>query len=331
MVSLAQGNSGLRLQHHRSSVLFPLLGIALLCFASRGFAATYKLSDPDSDLIGAGYQVPVQEAETLLDIARRHGVGQEEILLANPEVDRWLPSPGSKVFIPGQHILPAAERKGLILNLPEMRVYYFMSADEVVTYPVSIGRMDWKTPLGKARIVRKQKSPSWYPPESVKKEAAASGETIPDVIPPGPENPLGDYALRLNLPGYLIHGTNRPYGVGMRVTHGCVRLLPEDIEALFQKVKVNTQVQIVNQPVKVGWLEGILYLEVHPPIEEHLEAREDMLRYALEVIYRELEKRPAILIGRNVTQAIEKQSGIPVAISRKTDESPMRIKNPVFD
>ncbi|WP_456406195.1 L,D-transpeptidase family protein [Thiolapillus sp.] len=308
-----------------------LLLVALLCSAQWGLAATYRLSDPEADLIGSGYWVTVQENETLLDIARRHDIGQEEILLANPGVDRWLPTPGSRVFIPARYVLPAAERKGLILNLPEMRLYYFVSPEEVATYPVSIGRMDWKTPLGKARIVRKQKSPSWYPPESVKKEAAASGETVPDVVPPGPDNPLGAYALRLNLPGYLIHGTNKPYGVGMRVTHGCVRLLPEDIEELFHKVRVNTQVQIVNQPVKVGWLDGVLYLEVHPPVEEHLEAREDMLRYALEVIYQELEKHPAILIGANVKKAIEEQNGVPLVISRKTDEPPMPIRNPVFD
>ncbi len=325
------GNRDLCWQHYRLLVFYPVMVFALLCLSRQGLAASYKLEEPNSDLIGASYWVSVQESETLLDIARRHDIGQEEILLANPGIDRWLPPPGARVLVPGQHILPAAERKGLILNLPEMRLYYFVSAEEVVTYPVSIGRMDWKTPLGKTRIVRKQKSPSWYPPESVKKEAAASGEAIPDVVPPGPNNPLGEYALRLGLPGYLIHGTNKPYGVGMRVTHGCVRLLPEDIEELFQKVKVNTQVQIVNQPVKVGWLGGILYLEVHPPIEEHLEAREDMMRYALEVIYQELEKHPAILIGRNVRQAIEEKNGVPVAISRKTDEPPMPIKNPFFD
>lgn len=327
MLSFLGRNRGLWLRRYRSRVLVA----ALLCVGQWSLAATYKLGNPHSDLIGKGYWVSVGESETLLDIARRHDIGQEEIQLANPGVDRWLPAPGSKVFIPAQYILPMAERKGLVLNLPEMRIYYFVSPEEVVTYPVSIGRMDWKTPLGKARIARKQQSPSWHPPASVKKEAAARGESVPDVVPPGPDNPLGAYALRLNLPGYLIHGTNKPYGVGMRVTHGCIRLLPEDIEELFHKVRVNTQVQILNQPVKVGWLDGVLYLEVHPPIEEHLEAREDMLRYALEVIYRELEKHPAILIGKNVRQAIETQNGIPVAISRKTDEPPMPIRNPLFD
>jgi len=304
--------------------------LLLLCFSWRAEATNYRLDGPDTDVIGATYRVVVRESQTLLDIDREHDVGQEEIMLANPGVDRWLPKPGTEVLIPAQYVLPSAERKGLILNLPEMRLYYFLSDHEVQTYPVSIGRMDWKTPLGKARIVRKQKSPSWHPPESVKQEAAAKGETVPDVVPPGPDNPLGKYALRLNLPGYLLHGTNKPYGVGMRVTHGCVRLLPEDIEKLFGEVKVGTQVQIVNQPVKVGWLDGVLYLEVHPPMEEHLAAKGDMLRYAKEVIYQELEKHPAILIGSRVKQAIAEQNGVPVAISKVTEEQPMPISNPLF-
>ena len=304
--------------------------LLLLCIFGRAEAASYVLPASGGDVIGATYWVTVKASQTLLDIARENDVGQDEIMLANPGVDRWLPEPGSRVLIPAQHVLPSVERKGLVLNLPEMRLYYFRAPHEIQTYPVSIGRMDWKTPLGKTRIVGKQKNPAWHPPESVKQEAAARGETVPDVVPPGPDNPLGEYALRLDLPGYLIHGTNKPWGVGMRVTHGCVRLLPEDIEQLFREVKVNTPVQIVNQPVKVGWLDGVLYLEVHPPVEEHLTAQGDLLRYAKEVIYQELEKRPAILIGSKVKQAVREQNGVPVVISRKTDEPPMPITNPLF-
>ena len=306
------------------------MAFALLFLTNWSSAATYAVGDPGSDLVGSSYFVSVQEAETLLDIARLHDIGQEEILLANPGVDRWLPAPGDPVFIPGQHILPLAEREGVVLNLPEMRVYYFNSTEQVTTYPVSIGRMDWKTPLGEARVIRKQENPSWHPPESVKMEAAESGETVPDVVPPGPDNPLGKYALRLSIPGYLIHGTNKPFGVGMRVTHGCVRLLPEDIEALYKLVARNTRVQIVNQPVKVGWHSGVLYIEVHPPMEEHHEAQENLLRYALEVIYRELDKRPAALIGRRVRQALHERTGIPVPVSRPMSTPPAPISNPIF-
>ena len=306
-----------------------IVAVALLYF-QWGVAATYILEESGSDLIGSSYLVTVKKSETLLDIARQHDIGQEEILLANAGIDRWLPTPGEQVFIPAQHILPLAEREGAILNLPEMRIYYFKSASEVATYPVSIGRMDWKTPLGDARIIRKQEKPSWHPPESVKIEAMESGDTVPDVVPPGPDNPLGEYALRLNLPGYLLHGTNKPYGVGMRVTHGCVRLLPEDIEELFRLVSLDTRVQILNQPVKVGWQDGDLYIEVHPPMEEHQAANEDLLRYALEVIYQELDKHPAALIGRKVRRAIEEQTGVPVIISRPMARPPTPISNPVF-
>lgn len=307
-----------------------LTTVCLSSMVSFAHAVSYVISDPYNDVVGASYVVSASESETLLDIARQHDIGQEEIMLANPSIDRWLPVAGAEVMIPAQHIIPQADRKGLVLNLPEMRIYYFKSDKELVTYPVSVGRMDWKTPLGKAKIISKKKNPSWRPPKSVKLEAAQSGETVPDVVPPGPDNPLGEYALRLNLPGYLIHGTNKPYGVGMRVTHGCVRLLPEDIEALYGMVRVNTQVQLLNQPVKVGWHEGVLYLEVHPPMDEHAAAKEDLLQYALEVIYQELEKRPAALTGRMVRKAIDEQTGVPVAISKKTDEPPTPISSPFF-
>jgi L,D-transpeptidase ErfK/SrfK len=220
-------------------------------------AVGYPVPAAGNDLIGEVQLARASRSETLLDIARIHDVGQEEIRLANPGVDRWLPAEGEPVLIPSHYILPDAPRRGMVLNLPEMRIYSFRpetgkASAMVDTYPASIGRMDWKTPLGGARIVRKQRNPSWRPPKSVREEAAAEGETVPELVPPGPDNPLGTRALRLNIPGYLIHGTNKPYGVGMRVTHGCVRLLPEDIEHLFDRVKVGTPVQIVNQPVKTG-------------------------------------------------------------------------------
>ncbi len=294
------------------------------------FAATYSVVE-GTDLVGELRSVDANADETLLDIARMHDIGQEEILLVNPKVDRWLPGDGTQVVVPSWHILPAAARTGLVLNLPEMRLYYFTGRGTTVnTYPVSVGRMDWKTPLGESRIIRKQKDPAWYPPRSVKQEAIEAGDEVPDVIPPGPDNPLGKYALRLSLPGYLIHGTNKPYGVGMRVTHGCIRLLPEDIEELFGKIRTGTRVQLVNQPVKLGWDHEVLFMEVYPPLEEDLDAKKNLLRYALELVYSELEKRPAVLLGRELHRAVEEQKGIPVAISR-TDQRPAQsIRNPLF-
>ncbi|MGD8629901.1 MAG: L,D-transpeptidase family protein, partial [Gammaproteobacteria bacterium] len=236
-------------------------------------AETFILPPADVDVVGFMQQVPASSSETLLDIARRYDIGQNEILLANPDVDRWLPADGSTVILPTRYILPTAERTGLVLNLPEMRLYYYPQARPgetpvVITHPVSVGRMDWKTPLGVTKIVSKQIDPEWRPPQSIKDEHAKEGDPLPDVVRAGPDNPLGRYAMRLGIPGYLIHSTNKPYGVGMRVTHGCIRMYPEDIEKVFDDIPVGTPVRIVNQPIKLGWLADSLFIELHPPLEE---------------------------------------------------------------
>lgn len=307
---------------------------ALLLHAGGAAAERFVLSAGGDDLVGEVRWVEARDDETLLDIARAQGVGQDAIRLANPDVDRWLPYEGQIVVVPGQHILPDAPRRGLVLNLPELRLYHY-PADAVDgrpvvdTYPASIGRMDWKTPLGETRVVARQQNPSWHPPESVRREAAAEGREMPEVVPPGPDNPLGSHALRLGLPGYLIHGTNKPFGVGMRVTHGCVRLLPDDIAALYAQVPVGEPVFIVNQPVKTGWRDGVLYIEVHPPLDEDPVARQDLLRYALERVYAELDAQPAVLDGAALRLAVEQARGIPAAIS-KAGVPGRPISNPLF-
>ena len=319
------------MQH--SSRCRTLLASALL-YAGTAAADRYTLPSAGNDLVGELQLTEVRRNETLLDIARSYDIGQEAIRLANPEVDRWLPREGELVVIPSHYILPDAPRRGLVLNLPEMRIYHFPAQGTapravVDTYPVSIGRMDWKTPLGETRISRKQRDPSWHPPESVRAEAAAEGRSVPKVVPPGPENPLGQYALALGLPGYLIHGTNKPYGVGMRVTHGCVRLLPEDIEELFDAVPLGTAVQILNQPVKTGWQDDVLYVEIHRPLDEDDRPQRDLLRFTLERVYAELEKRPAVLDGRALRQAVAEMRGVPVAVS-KPGVVGRPIPNPLF-
>ncbi len=292
----------------------------------RTVADAFVLPPADIDLVGQVKFTQASQDETLLDIARLYDLGQNEILLANPDVDRWLPEEGARVVLPSRYILPKAQRRGLVLNVPEMRLYYFPkpapgARNLVITHPVSIGRMDWKTPLGQTRVVSKQKDPAWRPPQSLKDEAAADGESLPDLVPPGPDNPLGRYAMRLGLPGYLIHSTNKPFGVGMRVTHGCVRMYPEDIEPLFHKVPVNTRVEIVNQPIKLGWLADTLFIEVHPPLEEEWTTEEDWLRRALKIIYTETAQLPVILDGQAVRKAVMERSGIPVPISKGTRQS----------
>ncbi len=235
-------------------------------------AEQFELPPDDNDVVGALTVVAARADETLLDLARRHGLGYEDIVRANPEVDTWLPGEGTEVLLPTRYVLPPGPRKGVILNLAEYRMYYFPEPIDgepavVMTYPMSIGRMDWETPLGLTRIISKVRSPTWYPPESVRAEHAADGDPLPRIVPPGPKNPLGAFAMRLGLPGYLIHSTNRPAGVGMRVTHGCIRMFPEDIRFLFDQVSVNTPVRIINEPVKVGWHGDELVMEVHRALE----------------------------------------------------------------
>ena len=285
-------------------------------------ADIFTLPPPDVDVIGQVETITASRDETLLDIARRYDLGQNEILLANPSVDRWLPEENSVVVLPNRFILPNVERTGLVLNLPEMRMYYFPKpapgeAPVVITHPVSVGRMDWETPLGKTTIVTKKKDPDWRPPQSLKDEAIAEGnEPLPDIVKAGPDNPLGRYAMRLGIPGYLIHSTNKPYGVGMRVTHGCLRMYPEDIERLFENIPVGTPVHLINQPIKLGWLAGSLFVELHPPLEEDTENYANYMQSVLDAIAEFTAPDEINLSGRALWQAIEQQDGIPVAVTR---------------
>ncbi len=247
----------------------PIAGMLFLACASAAHAATYELPADGSDLVGEVTTVVAQYEDTLIDLARTHGVGYQDIVRANPDVDVWIPGEGTEVVLPTRYILPPGPRQGIVLNLAEYRLYYYPEpkAGEtpvVMTYPISIGRQDWETPLGQTRVTAKAVNPTWYPPQSVRDEHAAEGRPLARVVPPGPENPLGSRAMRLSLPGYLIHGTNRPAGVGMRVTHGCVRMFPEDIEYLFELVAIDTRVRIINEPVKIGWQGDELLIEVHP-------------------------------------------------------------------
>lgn len=246
--------------------------VALIFTALPVHAAIYELPPEGQDVIGEISTVVATYDDTLVDIARRHGLGYQDVVRANPDVNVWLPGEGTEIILPNRFVLPPAPRKGLILNLAEYRMYYFPESNagetaKVHTYPMSIGRMDWETPLGLTQIVAMAKDPAWYPPQSVRDEHEAAGDPLPRVVPPGPENPLGTRALRLGLPGYLIHGTNRPAGVGMRVSHGCIRMFPEDVEFLFERVRVKTAVRIIDAPVKMGWDGETLVVEVHPLLE----------------------------------------------------------------
>ncbi|MDC8802873.1 L,D-transpeptidase family protein [Halomonas pacifica] len=256
--------------------------LALLLLALPGAALAdddwprghYPLPEHGS-LVGAPYTVAASHEQTLLDIAREHAVGYEEIRNANPEVSLWLPGEGTEVVIPAQHLLPDAPREGIVINIAELRLYYYPEVGDgetprVETYPIGIGREGFDTPLGTTRTTMKLEDPAWYPPESVRQEAAARGEEAPAVVPPGPDNPLGRHAILLEIPGYLIHGTNRPDGIGMRASRGCIRMFPEDVEALFRSVPVDTPVNLIDQPFKAAWQDGTLYAQsfATPEVEE---------------------------------------------------------------
>jgi L,D-transpeptidase ErfK/SrfK len=240
--------------------------------AGRPYVAAWN-TDPNRahTVIGSSRFYQVQNKDTFLDVGRFYDLGYNEITEANPGVDPWIPKPGQIILLPTAWVLPDVEHKGMVVNIPEMRLYYFRPGAEgtviVTTFPVGLGRDDWRTPEGKFRIRGKTVNPTWVLPESIKIEHRRDGKPAPDFIAGGaPDNPLGKYRLELTLPLYGIHGTDIPWGVGMQVSHGCVRLYPEDIERLFPMVSVGTPGEFVYQPVKVGVREGHVFVEVHKDI-----------------------------------------------------------------
>ncbi len=302
---------------HSKSIRWLLLGWLATSAAQ---AAFYPLPPPDTDVIGQVKVMYATKDDTLLDIARRYSLGYDEIVHANPGVDRWAPGEGTPIVLPTRYILPTTPREGIVLNIAEMRLYYYPKTNAgeervVYTYPVSIGRMDWKTPMGLTKVVAKEVDPAWRPPASIKAEHAAEGDILPDVIPGGPDNPLGRYAMRLGVPGYLIHSTNKPFGIGMRVTHGCVRMYPEDIERLFGMVPVGTPVRLVDQPVKVGRLNGQLMVESHAPLEEDNLPIKVTLEQAHQAVIAKTGPDMAGVDQATLELAVEQFSGIPVPIS----------------
>ncbi len=298
-----------------------VLAVMAACVATAAHGQIVPLA-PDQDLVGEPGEAEVQVEDTLPDIARRYHLGFDEIVAANPGVDTWLPRTGTKVRLPTQHLLPMAPRTGIVVNLADGRLYYFhvdVNGSRVAEIdPISIGEVGWKTPLVVTTIVGKEKMPTWYPPKSVREaHLKEDGDVLPGAIPPGPDNPLGEYALRLGIPGgaYLIHGTNKPVGVGMQITHGCIRLYPEDIERLYGEVRVGTTVRIVNQRIKTGWLDGALYLEVHPPLfagEPQSSGQADELTH---IIVAATARQRVPIDWDTAERTLAEAKGVPVRIS----------------
>lgn len=284
-------------------------------FASTTFpmqAMIFPLPPGGDSLVGREQRILARHEDTLIDIGQANGLGYEEIINANPGVDSWLPGEGTPVVLPHLYLLPDAPRKGIVINVAEMRLYYYpKDASTVESFPISVGRSDWHTPITTTKIVRKTIDPVWYPPASIKREHAAKGDPLPDVVPAGPDNPLGKYALYLGASGYLLHGTNNENGIGMQVTHGCMRLYAQDVKRLFENVPIGTPVQIVNQPYKAGWREGVLYVEIHPL----LEGASENSGFLTALVKRHLGEYPDYPVDwQLVEQARIESTGLPVAV-----------------
>ena len=297
-----------------------MLTIAIIFTPARA-TVSFMLENPGDSLMGAVDKIHAEHEDTLPDIARANGLGFQEIKLANPGVDTWLPGEGTEIVLPNLYVLPGAPHAGIVLNIPEMRLYYFPAQEtnqlpEVITHPVGVGRQGWSTPYMNTRIIQKKTRPSWYPPESIRKEHAEQGDPLPKRVPPGPKNPLGNYMMRLGMPEYIIHGTNKPFGIGMRVSHGCIRLYPEDIKSLYQQVSLRTPVRIVNQPYKVGTYNGRIYLEAHPYLEEDTELFEGNLTSVVEMLIKVTGKGGYQVDWGLAKSVIAESNGIPVEIGR---------------
>lgn len=280
----------------------------------------FELRPHTGDVVGAIQIVVARYEDTLLDFARAYDLGYDEIVAANPGVNPWLPGEGTPIVLPTQFVLPGGPREGIVLNIATRRLFYFPQprpgeTPVVFTHPIGIGRVGWDTPLGTTTVKAKARDPVWWVPASVRKEHAEMGDPLPAKVPPGPDNPLGHRVLALGLPGYLIHGTNRPDGVGMRVSHGCVRLYPEDIERLYEITPIGTPVRIVNEPYPLGRRDGQLYLDAHRPLEEDATDHRLRLEPLLAGMAASAGEEASRIDWDRIAAVIEAARGFPVPVT----------------
>ena len=278
----------------------------------------------DDDIVGQSRWVMSVYEDTFASIGEDHGFGFLELVRANPDVDPWLPGDDTRIRLPTRHILPSEPREGIVINLAEYRLYHFRDG-RVDTYPVGIGNTNNPSPLTTTEITMRLEQPAWYPPESIRKQAKEEGDPLPRMIPPGPANPLGPYALQLAERGYLIHGTNRRFGIGQQVSHGCIRMYNEDISQLVWEAEKGTQVRIVEEPVKIGIENDLVWLQIHGQREELTEAdRDELWREAEEKVSRLKQDKPRIEINRSqLEKAVEAADGIPRRIGEILDQVPV--------
>ena len=300
---------------------------AMLAGAPFAHATVYAIKGEDA-IVGEDQTVVTVYEDTLYDLARKLSLGSEELIRVNPGVDPWIPGADKTLVVPGRHILPPGPREGIVVNLPEHRLYYYPKPKrdgtrEVITYPVSIGKMDWRTPLGLTRVIQKIKDPVWYPPESVRKEHAAAGDPLPDKVPSGPDNPLGLFAMRLAAGNgsYLIHGTNNPIAVGLAVTHGCIRMYPDDVAALFPLIPVGTPVRLINEPLKVAWVDGELLLEAHPPVDAEGQSFEPNLDQFSALLQKAVGDTTVAIHWDYAREVLQKADGVIATVGLEADMS----------
>ena len=288
----------------------------------------------EDDVVGRLAVIRLEKEDTLPDIARHFSLGINTVSAANPGIDIWVPEAGERILLPLSFILPDTPRKGIVINLAAMRLFSFRGDGKLLavsTYPIGVGSTERPSPVGQMYVERKMFRPTWYVPASIAEDHRKRGDPLPAKVPPGPLNPLGEYALYLSTSGYLIHGTNKPASIGLRATNGCIRLYPEDIKRLFENTPVKTPVRIVNQPYLIGQRDGMVYLEVHTPFEESGTAE-------LEKAYtnlRNIEKKSGrALDWKKINKISAEARGIPIPIleirqgSEKNVAEPIELKHP---
>lgn len=287
----------------------------------------FSFDSAREDVVGTLQVITASKDDTLSDIARRFNLGYEEIVSANPNIDPWLPGVGTQIVIPTQFVLPDTPRQGIVINLAAMRLFYYPKAkpgepQKVITHPVGIGRVEWKTPEGMTRVTSKKENPTWTPPLSIRKEHAKNGDPLPAVVPPGPDNPMGTHVLKLDWPSYAIHGTDKPPSIGLRGSHGCLRMYPEDIVSIYNDVPVGTPVRVVNQPRLLGWRERMLYLQTYPILEDDKRNHHVLLKKSLSTIRStpkaKLDKRPQTKINQTLlNETIQNPRAIAIPITQQ--------------
>ena len=317
----------------RALALASCASLTALLLAGQSAALELPLPPEGEDVVGEIQVIKAKYEDTFAALGETYDLGYLELVAANPGVDPWLPGEGTDIILPTRFILPPGPREGIVINLAEYRLYYYPEGESVVhTYPLGIGREGWGSPVGNTRIAAMTPNPAWYPPQSIRDEHAAEGDPLPRVVPPGPDNPLGPYKMTLAMPGYLIHGSNKKFGIGMRVSHGCFRMLNHNVLELSERVKVGTPVRIIDEPYKFGVSQGMVYLEAHTPLQEENQHMTLMDKHAVVIntlLKRDEDAAMLQLDWEMVREIIAGEDGLPIQIA-ELNQALVSQEEPIF-